>query len=77
MSWRNLLNKEAPSVTLPDENNNPYAIEPGKSGKALVLFFYPKSGSYGCTREACQFRDAISGEFDREDLYARIHPYCE
>ncbi|KAK1230348.1 hypothetical protein PQX77_006558 [Marasmius sp. AFHP31] len=60
MSWRNLLNKEAPSVTLPDENEKPYAIEPGKSGKPLVLFFYPKSGSYGCTREACQFRDAIS-----------------
>ncbi|KAG7088464.1 hypothetical protein E1B28_012453 [Marasmius oreades] len=55
-----LINKEAPSVTIPDENDKPYTIEPGKSGKPLVLFFYPKSGSYGCTKEACQFRDAIS-----------------
>ncbi|KAJ7595358.1 thioredoxin-like protein [Mycena floridula] len=26
----------------------------------LVLFFYPKAGSYGCTKEACQFRDAVA-----------------
>ncbi|KAL0578620.1 hypothetical protein V5O48_003363 [Marasmius crinis-equi] len=60
MSWKTLLNKEAPSVTLPDQANEPYAVEPGKTGKPLVLFFYPAAGSYGCTREACQFRDAIS-----------------
>jgi len=27
-------------------------------GKALVVYFYPKDETYGCTREACAFRDA-------------------
>jgi peroxiredoxin Q/BCP len=31
-----------------------------KAGKALVLFFYPKSGTPGCTAEACSFRDSFS-----------------
>jgi len=31
------------------------------AGKALVLFFYPKSGTPGCTAEACSFRDAFAG----------------
>ncbi len=29
-------------------------------GKKLVLFFYPKDESYGCTKEACAFRDAYA-----------------
>lgn len=31
------------------------------AGKALVLFFYPKAATPGCTAEACSFRDAFSG----------------
>ena len=29
-------------------------------GKKIVLFFYPKDESYGCTKEACAFRDAYA-----------------
>ncbi|KAK7056761.1 hypothetical protein VNI00_002478 [Paramarasmius palmivorus] len=60
MSWQSLLNKPAPTVTIPDHNGQPYTIEGGKDDLPTALFFYPKSGSYGCTKEACQFRDAIA-----------------
>jgi peroxiredoxin Q/BCP len=35
-------------------------------GQAVVLFFYPKDDTSGCTKEACEFRDALP-RFDRLD----------
>ena len=35
-------------------------------GKRVVLFFYPKSDTPGCTREACEFRD-LSKKFDKKE----------
>jgi peroxiredoxin Q/BCP len=35
-------------------------------GKRVVLFFYPKSDTPGCTKEACGFRDAAK-KFDKQD----------
>ncbi|KIO20466.1 hypothetical protein M407DRAFT_137165 [Tulasnella calospora MUT 4182] len=55
-----LIGKKAPEVTLPSANGAPYDLKPGASGRPLALFFYPASGTYGCTREACSFRDALS-----------------
>ncbi|KAH7098345.1 peroxiredoxin Q [Auriculariales sp. MPI-PUGE-AT-0066] len=55
-----LLNQPAPIVSIQDASGDSFTIAPGKSGKPLVVFFYPASGTYGCTREACQFRDAIN-----------------
>ncbi|KAJ3788355.1 peroxiredoxin Q [Lentinula aff. detonsa] len=60
MAWKDLIGKTAPSVTLPNYNSEPYTINPGKDGVPIALFFYPQSGSYGCTKEACQFRDALA-----------------
>lgn len=36
-------------------------------GKTVVLFFYPKDDTPGCTVEACEFRD-IMGDFDRKGV---------
>jgi thioredoxin-dependent peroxiredoxin len=36
-------------------------------GKKVVLYFYPKDNTPGCTREACDFRDAIS-RFKKKDV---------
>ncbi len=36
-------------------------------GKRVLLYFYPKDGTPGCTSEAIEFRDAIK-EFEREDV---------
>ncbi|KAJ3775503.1 thioredoxin-like protein [Lentinula raphanica] len=60
MAWKELIGKPAPSVTLPNYNGESYTIEPGKDGIPIALFFYPQSGSYGCTKKACQFRDALA-----------------
>jgi len=55
-----LIGKPAPSISLPDSKGETFTLKPGDQGLPIALFFYPKSGSYGCTKEACQFRDAIA-----------------
>jgi peroxiredoxin Q/BCP len=52
---------DAPAFTLPDENNTPHSLKDYR-GKWIVLYFYPKDDSPGCTVEACSLRDA------RDDL---------
>ncbi|MBK7584595.1 MAG: redoxin domain-containing protein [Myxococcales bacterium] len=46
----------APEFALPDETGKLRALSEFR-GHALVLYFYPKDGTPGCTREACAFRD--------------------
>ena len=47
----------APDFTLPDQDGKPVSLSSFK-GKVVVLFFYPKDFSAGCTREVCHFRDS-------------------
>lgn len=49
---------KAPAFTLPDQNGNKVSLN-DFSGKNIVLYFYPKDDTSGCTKEACQFRDAF------------------
>jgi peroxiredoxin Q/BCP len=42
--------------TLPDQDGHPVSLSDFK-GKTVVLFFYPKADTPGCTIEACEFRD--------------------
>ncbi|KAF8644533.1 hypothetical protein AX16_008409 [Volvariella volvacea WC 439] len=60
MSHQDLIGKPAPTVTLLDQDGQPFTIAPGQKGIPIAIFFYPQSGSYGCTKQACQFRDAIA-----------------
>jgi len=46
-----------PSFTLKDQNNNDYSIDSIVGKQALVIYFYPKDDTPGCTKEACSFRD--------------------
>lgn len=48
--------KLVPDFTLPDQDGNPVSLSDFK-GKTVVLFFYPKADTPGCTIEACEFRD--------------------
>lgn len=50
--------KKAPSFSLPDQNSKKVSLADLK-GKNIVLYFYPKDDTSGCTKEACQFRDAF------------------
>ena len=46
-----------PTFTLPDQNGNMFDINSVIGKKNLVIYFYPKDDSPGCTAEACSFRD--------------------
>lgn len=48
---------EIPLFTLPDQNGAIFDIKSIIGSKKLVIYFYPKDDSPGCTREACHFRD--------------------
>ncbi len=47
----------APLFSLPDQSGKLVNLEDFKGKTNLVIFFYPKDESYGCTKEACSFRD--------------------
>ncbi len=44
------------NFTLPDEQGNPVSLSDFK-GKKVIVYFYPKDNTPGCTTEACSFRD--------------------
>ena len=48
---------KAPSFTLPDEHGTIHALN-DYAGKWVILYFYPKDDTPGCTVEACSIRDA-------------------
>ena len=47
---------KAPDFTLPDAEGNQISLS-DFNGKKVVLYFYPKDNTPGCTKEACAFRD--------------------
>ena len=48
---------QAPEFSLPDQSGNSISLMDFK-GKQIVLYFYPKDDTPGCTKEACSFRDS-------------------
>ena len=44
----------APSFSLPDQNGQMHALEDYR-GKKVILYFYPKDNTAGCTKQACAF----------------------
>ena len=46
----------APDFALPDQDGNPVSLA-GLRGKRVILYFYPKDDTPGCTAQACGFRD--------------------
>lgn len=47
---------KAPAFTLPDQNGAPHKLSDYK-GKWVLVYFYPKDDTPGCTKEACMIRD--------------------
>src|SRR6266513_397488 len=52
------INDKAPEFTSLDQNGEKIALKDYK-GKWVVLYFYPRADTPGCTVEACEFRDGI------------------
>ena len=59
---------KAPSFTLPDQNGDPVKLSDLK-GQTLVLYFYPRANTSGCTTQACGVRDRRA---DYEAAGARV-----
>ncbi|MBI3515756.1 MAG: redoxin domain-containing protein, partial [Proteobacteria bacterium] len=52
------VGKAAPDFTLPTDGGGKISLK-GLRGHNVVLYFYPKDDTTGCTAEACGFRDAL------------------
>lgn len=52
------LNDSAPLFTVKTHNGTDFDLN-SRKGKWTVLYFYPKAGTPGCTKQACAFRDGI------------------
>lgn len=75
LSWRLVMaaplpktGAPAPDFLLPDANGKPHKLQDYR-GNWLVLYFYPKDDTPGCTKEACSFRDDL---FQLEKLGAKV-----
>ena len=63
-----LIGEIAPKFELPDQNGKLHSLDDYRD-QWVVLYFYPKDDTPGCTTQACDFRDNI---FDYRDLNAQI-----
>jgi peroxiredoxin Q/BCP len=50
------IGKKAPDFTLPDQDGKPVTLKDYR-GQKIVLYFYPKDMTSGCTKQACSFGD--------------------
>jgi thioredoxin-dependent peroxiredoxin len=57
------VGKKAPAFKLKNQNGETVSLSDFK-GKKIVLYFYPKDDTSGCTKEACSFRD-MSEEYNK------------
>ena len=64
---------KAPPFRLRDKDGKTWTLDPFK-GNDLVLYFYPKADTPGCTREACGFRDDIAAFKELDAQVVGISP---
>ena len=57
---------DAPAFTVKDTNGNTVSLS-DFAGKTVVLYFYPKDDTPGCTKQACSFRDSMS-DYQNKDV---------
>ena len=48
----------APDFTLPDQNGEPHRLSDYR-GRKVILYFYPKDNTAGCTKQACNFKELM------------------
>lgn len=61
-----IVGKAAPKFKLPSSTGQTLSLDQFK-GKTVVLYFYPRADTPGCTKEACGFRDALA-DYDRQNV---------
>ncbi|NCN52412.1 thioredoxin-dependent thiol peroxidase [Candidatus Parcubacteria bacterium] len=60
------IGKKAPAFKLKDQNGTVHSLK-DYAGKKVLLYFYPKDDTSGCTTEACNFRDGYK-DFKKNGL---------
>ena len=66
----------APDFTVSDADGNPVSLSDFK-GQKVVLYFYPKDDTPGCTKEACGFRDAQDDYMEANAVVIGVSPDSE
>jgi thioredoxin-dependent peroxiredoxin len=64
---------KAPDFSLPDENSVTRRLSDFR-GRPVILYFYPKDDTPGCTTEACNFRDDYSGYVNADLVILGVSP---
>jgi peroxiredoxin Q/BCP len=55
---------KAPDFTLNDQHGQPVSLSSFRGQKNVVVYFYPKDDTPGCTKESCAFRDHVTAFSD-------------
>jgi len=61
-----IIGRPAPDFSLPSTTGENISLKQFKGKKTVILYFYPKDETPGCTREACSFRD-LYAEFEKHN----------
>ena len=69
-----VIGKMAPDFTLPSTTGETVSLKQFKGKKTVILYFYPKDDTPGCTTEACEFRDAYDVFRDRNAEVLGVSP---
>jgi peroxiredoxin Q/BCP len=70
-----VVGKSAPKFNLPATGGQTIALDDFKGKRVVVLYFYPKADTPGCTKQACGFRDSVlRREFDDAAFVLGISP---
>ncbi|MHC4182201.1 MAG: peroxiredoxin, partial [Planctomycetota bacterium] len=64
----------APQFNLPASNGKPVALKEFKGKKSIILYFYPRDNTPGCTTEACGFRDNIKAIEKKDTVVLGVSP---
>jgi len=60
-------NTSAPQFSLPSSTGQEISLKSFANKKTVVLYFYPRADTPGCTKEACGFRDALA-DYDKANV---------
>jgi thioredoxin-dependent peroxiredoxin len=67
------VGKKAPEFTLQGSSKESISLKDLK-GKTVVLYFYPKDDTPGCTKEACDFRDSLKKFTSKKAIVLGVSP---
>ncbi|MBN1465730.1 peroxiredoxin, partial [candidate division KSB1 bacterium] len=64
----------APDFSLPASTGETVSLRDFRGEKRVVLYFYPKDNTSGCTKEACSFRDHLPAINDKDTVVLGVSP---